>query len=55
MRFKRPPRSSKEAISTLKEADKRYEINKQSLIGRNRAFMNHDDIEKQRQKREGRK
>lgn len=46
MRFKRPPRSSKEAISALKEADRRYQMNKSALIGRNRKSINHEDLEK---------
>ena len=46
VRFKRPPRSLREAINTLKEADQRYEKSKSALIGRNRRSINHADFEK---------
>lgn len=32
--FKRPPRTSEEAIETLKEADQRFEVNKRFLVGK---------------------
>ena len=32
--FKRPPKTSEEAIETLKEADQRFEANKQFLVGK---------------------
>jgi hypothetical protein len=34
VQFLRPPRTSDEAIKTLKEADIRYEVNKQFLTGK---------------------
>jgi len=33
IQFKRPPRSAKEALNALKQADERFEANKSSLIG----------------------
>jgi hypothetical protein len=33
LNFKRPPKTSKEAIDTLQEVDARYEVSKDSLSG----------------------
>ena len=41
--MKRPPRSSREAIEALQQADKRYEENKWHLYGQGKTKINEDE------------
>jgi hypothetical protein len=52
VKFKRPPRTSREAILTLSEADKRYESSKSALFGRGRSHINEKERVKSEEKRE---
>jgi hypothetical protein len=38
VKFRRPPKTSKEAMQALKEADARFEVNKKYLVGRHGAL-----------------
>ena len=40
VRFKRPPRTSREAVETLQEADRRYASHQQALFGKGRTQIN---------------
>ena len=50
MKYRRPPKTTKEAIKTLQETDARFEVNKQFLEGNKGSLKDTESVEEKQER-----